>query len=135
MGGMIGTGVPWPDQPKSQMQRKATANPSAEGTAANQRQRAEPIISTRKPSHCGKSQNHNPRKAVPAKSEAISDGQGFSSLAGERDCSSAISPTVNALLYWRRVLVCGLVFLSVDGPIFRGIERTVLRIHLLGSQG
>ena len=56
-GGATGAGVPCPVQPKSQTQRRATAKPKTEGSAANQRQCSTPSISTQKPSHCGKGQN------------------------------------------------------------------------------
>src|SRR5690349_17371755 len=66
---MAGIGVPRPVQPKSQIQRKATANPSTEGMAASQRQGAT-SAATRNPSHPGKSQNHSRKKAVPTTSAA-----------------------------------------------------------------
>lgn len=56
---------------KSQTHRSATANPSADGTAASQRKRAAPAISTRKPSHWGSSQNHRGKNAEPTASETI----------------------------------------------------------------
>src|SRR5579872_5331734 len=67
----MGAGVPRPVQPKSQTQRSATANPSTEGTTASHRQRALPAISTLKPSHCGKNQNHKAKNAVPTAREAM----------------------------------------------------------------
>src|SRR6266581_4834911 len=56
------------------MQRRATANPSAEGTAASHRQRAVPAISALNPSHCGSSQNHREKNAPPTISEATAVG-------------------------------------------------------------
>src|SRR5271167_1573259 len=38
-GGATGAGVPWPVHLKSQTQRRATANPITDGTAASHRQR------------------------------------------------------------------------------------------------
>src|ERR1039457_5759425 len=52
------------------MQRRATANPSTDGSAASHRQCAVPAISTRKPSHCGSSKNHKQKNAPPTASEA-----------------------------------------------------------------
>src|SRR5208282_528559 len=66
----MGTGVPRPVHPKSQMQRSATAKPNAEGMAATQRQRIAPAVSMRKPSNGGSNQNHSARKAAPAAREA-----------------------------------------------------------------
>jgi hypothetical protein len=58
-----------PVRPKSQTQRRATANPSADGSAASHRQLA--AVSTRKPGHWGGSQNHKPKNAAPTVSEAV----------------------------------------------------------------
>src|SRR5271157_29701 len=66
----MGAGVPRPVHPKSQTQRKATANPSTDGTAASHRQRAAPAVSTLKPSHPGSSQNHKLKNAAPTSSDA-----------------------------------------------------------------
>src|SRR5580658_1769792 len=52
------------------MQRRATANPSTDGSAASHRQRAAPAISTLKPSHRGISQNHKAKNAPPTVREA-----------------------------------------------------------------
>ena len=71
----MGAGVPCPVHPKSQTQRMATANPSTDGTAASQRQRAAPAVSTVKPSHCGSSQNHKEKNAAPTASEAAALAQ------------------------------------------------------------
>ncbi len=60
---------------KSQTQRTATANPKTDGRAASQRQWAPPAISKRNPSHCGRSQNHNEKNAVPTASAASAMGQ------------------------------------------------------------
>ena len=46
LAGRFGAGVPCPVQPKSHTQRRATANPSTDGMAASQRQRAAPALST-----------------------------------------------------------------------------------------
>src|SRR5580698_8853873 len=71
----MGAGVPCPVQPKSQMQRIATAKPKTHGMTATQRQRSAPSASTRKPSHGGSNQNQSARKAVPTASEASAVGQ------------------------------------------------------------
>ena len=71
----IGAGVPRPIHPKSQTQRRATANPSTDGTAATHRHRAAPAISTLKPSHPGSSQNHRPKNAAPTASETTAVSQ------------------------------------------------------------
>jgi len=55
----MGAGVPRPVHPKSQTQRSATAKPSTEGTAAIQRHRAAPEVSTLKPSQEGSNQNQS----------------------------------------------------------------------------
>src|SRR5579863_10680544 len=68
---MTGAGVPRPVHPKSQTQRSATENPSTDGSAASHRQCAVPAVSTRKPSHCGNSQNHRPKNALPTASAEI----------------------------------------------------------------
>jgi hypothetical protein len=70
---MVGTGFPGlaphvqehGHSAKSQTQRRTTANPNTDGRPASQRQWAAPASSTRKPSHCGKSQNHSEKNAVP----------------------------------------------------------------------
>src|SRR5579863_10511167 len=66
----MGAGVPRPVHPKSHTQRRATANPIKDGTAAIHRQRAAPAISTLKPSHCGSSQNHKEKNTAPTAREA-----------------------------------------------------------------
>jgi hypothetical protein len=60
---------------KSQTQRKATAKPNTDGRAASQRQWAAPAISTRNPSHSGRSQKHNQKNAVATASATIAMGQ------------------------------------------------------------
>jgi len=55
VGGATGAGVPCPVHPKSQTQRRATANPSTDGTAASHRQREAPAVSARNPSQPGSS--------------------------------------------------------------------------------
>src|SRR5229473_1577060 len=92
----MGAGVPCPVHPKSQMQRRATANPSTDGTAASHRQRAEPGISTRKPSHRGSSQNHKAKNAAPTASEAnaVSQRLPFPAAGALVDCASVILPPV-----------------------------------------
>ena len=67
-GGAIGAGVPRPVRPKSQTHRRATANPSTDGTAASHRQFG--VVSTRNPNHPGSSQNHSAKNAVLTASEA-----------------------------------------------------------------
>src|SRR5512146_1670539 len=71
----MGAGVPRPVQPKSHTQRIATAKPITDGIAASHLQRAAPAVSTRNPSHCGNSQNHKVKNAVPTRSEAAAVGQ------------------------------------------------------------
>ena len=66
--------MPRPVHPKSQMQRKAMANPSTDGTTATHRQRAVPATSALNPSHCGSSQNHKEKNAPPTISEATAVG-------------------------------------------------------------
>jgi hypothetical protein len=73
-------GVPRPDQPKSQIQRRATAKPRTEGMAASQRQRAGPVVSTWKPSQDGSSQNQRARNAAPTVREAKVVSQGMAGL-------------------------------------------------------
>src|SRR5690242_16779975 len=93
---MAGAGVPCPVHAKSQTQRRATANPKTEGSAATHRQYEVPAISTRKPSHCGKSQNHSEKNSVPAMSEVIAAGQCSScaAVATFPECAVVISPPI-----------------------------------------
>src|SRR5271169_6817992 len=70
----MGAGVPRPVHPKSHTHRKATAKPSTEGTAAIQRHRATPAVSTRKPSQDGNNQNHSAKNPAPTIRDAIAVG-------------------------------------------------------------
>src|ERR1700683_87505 len=71
----MGTGVPWPVQPKSQMHFIATAKPSADVTTPIQRQPDTPRGSTRKPIQGGSNQNQSARNPAPTASDASAVGQ------------------------------------------------------------
>lgn len=65
----MGAGVPWPVRPKSQMQRSAMAKPRMDGMAKSQRQ-VGVVVSVRKPSQGGRSQNQRAKKAAPTARDA-----------------------------------------------------------------
>src|SRR5437899_1209904 len=93
------------------MQRRATANPSTDGTAASHRQRAAPAVSTRKPSHCGSSQNHKVKNTAPTIREATvaghrSPGVIFGALP---DCPVTGLPVVRTYLIGERLTQVSLV--------------------------